>query len=64
MGTVLKNMSITMGQNSGISENHIIIKLNVTKNFREERIEGKRAVCLQRYEGFSVGKVNTFSEVF
>lgn len=54
-----------MGQNSGISENHIIIiKLNVTKNFREERIEGKRVVCFQTYEGFSVGKGNTFSEVF
>lgn len=38
-------------------KNHIIIlKLDVTKNFRQERTEGKRNVCPQIYEGFPFGR--------
>lgn len=36
-------------------KNHLIIlKLDVTKNFKQEGTEGKRNVCPQIYEGFSV----------
>ena len=46
-----------MGLNSEISENHImIVKLNVSESFREERTEGKGDICPQTLEGFSVGR--------
>lgn len=55
-GYYSENTSTTREQTE-ISENCIIIvKLNVTENFRPERIEGKRNICPQIHEGFSVGR--------